>query len=207
MVQQTANVMRPPRTDFSVYVDWTLGNASNVRSGASASSSDRTPLVDGGAGEGERYGCERGWREGAVDEVGYILSLSWTEGVVVCEAGRGCVLWVGSRARWHRIHRPLTTTVDFTTSSSSFATKTSSMPPRTCQLCHSARAVIKRPKTAQNVCRPCFFYVFETEIHNTIVHSNLFSRGDRVAIGASGGKGPSSLPPRAEFAFERTTDR
>lgn len=49
--------------------------------------------------------------------------------------------------------------------------------------------MIKRPKTGQQICQSCFYYVFETEIHNTIVHSKLFERGERVAIGASGGKG------------------
>jgi Predicted ATPase of the PP-loop superfamily implicated in cell cycle control len=49
--------------------------------------------------------------------------------------------------------------------------------------------MLKRPKTGQQICRDCFFYVFETEVHNTITQSNLFKPGDRVAIGASGGKG------------------
>jgi cytoplasmic tRNA 2-thiolation protein 1 len=49
--------------------------------------------------------------------------------------------------------------------------------------------MVKRPKTGQQICRDCFFYVFETEVHNTITQSNLFKPGDRVAIGASGGKG------------------
>lgn len=58
-----------------------------------------------------------------------------------------------------------------------------------CILCKKNRAVLKRPKTGQQICQPCFFYVFETEIHHTIVDTNLFQRGERVAIGASGGKG------------------
>lgn len=39
------------------------------------------------------------------------------------------------------------------------------------------------------ICKECFFTVFEDEIHHTIVSNNLFKRGDRVAIAASGGKG------------------
>jgi cytoplasmic tRNA 2-thiolation protein 1 len=40
------------------------------------------------------------------------------------------------------------------------------------------------------VCKECFFAVFETEVHNTIVEGDgVFKRGERVAIGASGGKG------------------
>jgi cytoplasmic tRNA 2-thiolation protein 1 len=66
------------------------------------------------------------------------------------------------------------------------------MPPRKCALCEEARAILKRPKTGQQICRDCFFDVFETEVHNTITEANLFSPGDRVAIGASGGKGESA---------------
>lgn len=49
--------------------------------------------------------------------------------------------------------------------------------------------MLKRPKTGQQICRECFFYVFETEVHNTITEAKLFKSGDKVAIGASGGKG------------------
>lgn len=63
------------------------------------------------------------------------------------------------------------------------------MPPRTCQFCEKSRAIIRRPKTGDHVCKECFFNVFETEVHNTITHAKLFKPGDRVAIGASGGKG------------------
>ncbi|KZS97730.1 hypothetical protein SISNIDRAFT_405356 [Sistotremastrum niveocremeum HHB9708] len=67
------------------------------------------------------------------------------------------------------------------------------MPPKLCQLCNETRAVLKRPKTGQHICRECFYYVFETEIHNTIMEAKLFSPGDRVAIGASGGKDSTVL--------------
>lgn len=49
--------------------------------------------------------------------------------------------------------------------------------------------MVKRPKTGQQICKTCFFLVFETEVHETIVGGELFKGGDRVAIGASGGKG------------------
>lgn len=62
-----------------------------------------------------------------------------------------------------------------------------------CALCNISRAVLKRPKTGQSVCRACFFQVFETEIHNTIQGSNLFQRGERVGIAASGGKDSTVL--------------
>ncbi len=63
------------------------------------------------------------------------------------------------------------------------------MPQRLCLLCLKSRAILKRPKTGQHVCKDCFFLLFETEVHHTITESRLFSRGDKVAIGASGGKG------------------
>ena len=62
-----------------------------------------------------------------------------------------------------------------------------------CELCKSHRAQIKRPKTSQQICQQCFFYVFEEEIHETITQNALFKRGDRVAIGASGGKDSTVL--------------
>jgi len=61
--------------------------------------------------------------------------------------------------------------------------------------------MLKRPKTGQQICRDCFFYVFETEVHNTITQSHLFKPGDRVAIGASGGKGSVSSFPHFGIRF------
>lgn len=66
--------------------------------------------------------------------------------------------------------------------------------PKTCEVCGTARAALRRPKTGQSICRQCFFAVFEDEVHRTIVDNRLFNRGDRVAIAASGGKG--ALPWR-----------
>ncbi|KAJ2083063.1 cytosolic thiouridylase subunit Ctu1 [Coemansia sp. RSA 988] len=65
--------------------------------------------------------------------------------------------------------------------------------PRQCDICQSARAIIRRPKTGQRICKECFFHVFETEVHHTIVDGRLFSPGDRVGIGASGGKDSTVL--------------
>ena len=47
--------------------------------------------------------------------------------------------------------------------------------------------MLKRPKTKESVCKECFYRAFEEEIHQTIVNEKLFTRGDRVAIGAPGG--------------------
>ncbi|KAJ2961998.1 hypothetical protein NQZ79_g2757 [Umbelopsis isabellina] len=62
-----------------------------------------------------------------------------------------------------------------------------------CAICEKDKAVLRRPKTGQQICKSCFYYVFETEIHHTIVDNNLFKRGDRIAIGASGGKDSTVL--------------
>ena len=86
-----------------------------------------------------------------------------------------------------------------------------------CTLCPSspARAILSRPKTLQPVCKACFFEVFETEIHNTIMGfgqaegsgkgkgkgKELFRRGERVSIGASGGKGEWRLVLRGGCRF------
>ena len=58
-----------------------------------------------------------------------------------------------------------------------------------CEMCTKNKAALKRPKTAEMICKECFFQAFEDEVHQTIATNNLFSRGERVAIAASGGKG------------------
>lgn len=60
---------------------------------------------------------------------------------------------------------------------------------RLCVICNKEKAIVKRPKTGQQACKECFYYVFETEVHNTITDNKLFKKGDKVAIAASGGKG------------------
>jgi cytoplasmic tRNA 2-thiolation protein 1 len=62
-----------------------------------------------------------------------------------------------------------------------------------CSYCHDRRAVLKRPKTGAFICKECFFYQFEEEIHQTIVSNALFRRGEKVAIAASGGKDSTVL--------------
>lgn len=53
--------------------------------------------------------------------------------------------------------------------------------------------MFQRPKTGNALCKDCFFRAFESEIHNTIINGNLFKNGDKVAIGASGGKDSTVL--------------
>ncbi|KAL3241321.1 Ncs6p RNJ42_03413 [Nakaseomyces bracarensis] len=72
-----------------------------------------------------------------------------------------------------------------------------------CELCHARKAVLRRPKNLQKICKECFYHVFETEIHNTIVTNNLFHRGERVAVGASGGKDSTVLAHILKLLNER----
>ncbi|KAK6073921.1 pp-loop atpase superfamily [Seiridium cupressi] len=67
------------------------------------------------------------------------------------------------------------------------------MPPALCAICKTERALIKRPKNHQKLCKTCFIQIFEDETHHTITSSNLFYPGERVAIGASGGKDSTVL--------------
>lgn len=67
------------------------------------------------------------------------------------------------------------------------------MPPHICAICQTARAQIVRPKNRSRICAPCFIKTFEAETAETIVSSNLFQPGERVAIGASGGKDSTVL--------------
>lgn len=64
---------------------------------------------------------------------------------------------------------------------------------RMCCVCNKARASVKRPKTLQHICRDCFYDAFESEIHHVILENQLFKAGERVAIGASGGKDSTVL--------------
>lgn len=63
----------------------------------------------------------------------------------------------------------------------------------TCSAKCGNQAVLKRPKTGNALCKECFFRAFESEVHNTIINGNLFKTGDKVAIGASGGKDSTVL--------------
>jgi tRNA(Ile)-lysidine synthase TilS/MesJ len=62
-----------------------------------------------------------------------------------------------------------------------------------CTTCGAARAVLRRPKTFDQLCRECFFAALEDEVHQTIVKHRLFKRGERVALAASGGKDSTVL--------------
>lgn len=72
-----------------------------------------------------------------------------------------------------------------------------------CQSCNGRKAVMKRPKNLQKLCKECFYNVFETEIHNTITDASLFQPGDKVAIGASGGKDSTVLASVLKTLNER----
>lgn len=77
------------------------------------------------------------------------------------------------------------------------------MAPTACFDCKEARAVIIRPKNRHKLCRACFLQIFETEVHETITTTNLFYPGERVAIGASGGKDSTVLAAVLKTLNER----
>ena len=77
------------------------------------------------------------------------------------------------------------------------------MPPTPCAWCQRERAVIIRPKNHQKLCKSCFITIFETEIHHTITANSLFSPGERIAIGASGGKDSTVLASVLKTLNER----
>eukprot|EP00866_Antonospora_locustae_P001995 jgi/Antlo1/1995/2204 len=62
-----------------------------------------------------------------------------------------------------------------------------------CDKCGLTKAVVLRSKDCTKLCKTCFFRAFEDEIHETIKGSNMFRRGERVAIGMSGGKDSTVL--------------
>ncbi|XP_043924264.1 cytoplasmic tRNA 2-thiolation protein 1 isoform X2 [Protopterus annectens] len=74
--------------------------------------------------------------------------------------------------------------------------------PVNCSSCEK-NAVLKRPKTGHSMCRECFFWAFEEEIHQTIVNAKLFTRGEKVGIGASGGKDSTVLAHVLKVLNER----
>lgn len=74
---------------------------------------------------------------------------------------------------------------------------------RPCSKCGLSGAVLKRPKTADALCKECFYVAFETEVHETIVRAHLFQPGDYVAIAASGGKDSTVLAYVMKLLNER----
>lgn len=77
------------------------------------------------------------------------------------------------------------------------------MPLSPCTLCKAPRSHVIRPKNHQKLCKGCFITIFETEIHNTITANTLFKPGERVAIGASGGKDSTVLASVLKTLNER----
>lgn len=77
------------------------------------------------------------------------------------------------------------------------------MPPTLCEQCKTGRAIIVRPKNLSKICKPCFLAVFEQEVHETITRSALFRHGERIAIGASGGKDSTVLASVLKTLNER----
>lgn len=77
------------------------------------------------------------------------------------------------------------------------------MAPTPCAICKTERALIKRPKNHAKLCKGCFITIFEDEVHHTITSSKLFYPGEKVAIGASGGKDSTVLASVLKTLNER----
>ncbi|KAN0071451.1 hypothetical protein V8E54_010047 [Elaphomyces granulatus] len=77
------------------------------------------------------------------------------------------------------------------------------MSPSLCFNCQTVRAVIIRPRNRHKLCKACFLEIFETEIHETITSNSLFFPGERIAIGASGGKDSTVLASVLKTLNER----
>ncbi|KAF5226360.1 hypothetical protein ECC02_000484 [Trypanosoma cruzi] len=78
------------------------------------------------------------------------------------------------------------------------------MPPRRlCIHCCEEKAAVKRPRNGQLLCQKCFFHLFEEEVHETIMAEKLFTSGDVVACGASGGKDSTVLMHLMKLLNER----
>lgn len=75
--------------------------------------------------------------------------------------------------------------------------------PVLCSSCAEKRAVLKRPKTGHSLCKDCFFWAFEEEVHQTIVAAKLFKHGEIVGIAASGGKDSTVLAHVMKLLNER----
>lgn len=75
--------------------------------------------------------------------------------------------------------------------------------PVLCSSCLDKRAVLKRPKTGHSLCKDCFFWAFEEEVHQTIVAAELFKHGETVGIAASGGKDSTVLAHVMKLLNER----
>jgi len=53
------------------------------------------------------------------------------------------------------------------------------------------------------MCKTCFFFVFEEEVHKTITDAKLFKPGEKIGIGASGGKDSTVLAHVMKVLNER----
>ncbi|CBY36134.1 unnamed protein product [Oikopleura dioica] len=76
------------------------------------------------------------------------------------------------------------------------------MPRKLCERCNERAACVLRYDRSI-LCRECFCRIFEEEVHNTITKYKLFKSGQKVAIGASGGKDSAVLMQVMKILNER----
>ncbi|KAK4524748.1 hypothetical protein GAYE_SCF05G2651 [Galdieria yellowstonensis] len=77
------------------------------------------------------------------------------------------------------------------------------MKRRLCSHCGEAFANISISRKNKHLCRCCFYNYLEDTVHQTIVEEKLFQPGERIAIGASGGKDSTVLAYVLKLLNER----
>ncbi|KAM0686500.1 cytosolic thiouridylase subunit Ctu1 [Conglomerata obtusa] len=63
----------------------------------------------------------------------------------------------------------------------------------TCHNCGLTKAILIRPKNKIKLCKKCFIYAFESDVHNTIIENNLFLPNENIGVAISGGKDSTVL--------------
>ncbi|XP_035428155.2 cytoplasmic tRNA 2-thiolation protein 1 [Cygnus atratus] len=66
------------------------------------------------------------------------------------------------------------------------------MPPPLCLRCRRP-AALRRPRTGEALCRPCFVAAFEAEAHRALLAGGPPRPGETVAVASSGGKDSAVL--------------
>jgi cytoplasmic tRNA 2-thiolation protein 1 len=58
-----------------------------------------------------------------------------------------------------------------------------------CCVCGKPKFAVKRMHNNSLMCKECFLFQFEEEIHQIIIDHQIFHPGEIIAVAVSGGKG------------------